>query len=63
VPGGRRAAEDLELVTQHQDLDVLAEFVLPPKTHQFDRPTDNQEEEREGHGENIAEVLVLVNPR
>jgi hypothetical protein len=61
VPG-RRTAEDLKLVTQHQDLDILVEGVLASQADQFDGPTDSEEEERECPGETIAPVLDLVKP-
>ena len=48
-------------MSQHQDLDVLVEGALVSESDQFDRPTEDQEEEREHHRETI--VRELVRPR
>ena len=49
--GSRRTpVQDLELVTQHDDLDVLLESVETTDTEQLDDTTNKTEEEREGHG-------------
>jgi hypothetical protein len=49
--------QHLELVTQDQDLNVLVERALTPDTEHLDSATDQQKEEREGHGETLAESV------
>jgi hypothetical protein len=42
--------QNLEMLTEHDDLDVLLESAETMDTEQPDRATDQTEEEREGHG-------------
>ena len=50
VGSGRTAVQNLELVAQHDDLDVLLEPAKTTNPKEFDGATDETEEKREGHG-------------